>query len=419
MSPYNAETRPPNTVLYKHCVDDLACFGGPSLFTSPKPVSNLVRPDFEAFLGYSRQFFDRHQYTNNGVLVRQLEQRLAAFHGTAFCVTFCSGFWALALAISALAKPGKREIVMPSLTYRRMADIAAWTGLQPHFCDVDPDTLACTAQTVAPCINDNTAIIVGVHPIVNCCDVAGLAELARQHGIPLLYDSVESVYEHILGRRIGGFGNAEVFSLGASKLVNGFEGGYLTTDDGALAEHLSLARGFGFRGQDNVVVPGGMNAKLNEIHAAMALASLDDLEAQVQRNRARYEAYMHELKSLDGIRLVPFDETLQPAYKNILVELRDNWPLSRDDTIHLLNSEKIIARAYYPAPLHRKSMSYPHVSPPLPVTDRLAERFLLLPCGHLVDHTDIADIGVFLHFIHDHASQIRPRLRALEEESPT
>ena len=388
------------------------------MFTGPKPVSNLVRPDFEAFLGYSRQFFDRHQYTNNGVLVRQLEQRLAAFHGTAFCVTFCSGFWALALAISVLARPGKREIIMPSLTYRRMADIAAWVGLQPHFCDVDPDTLACTAQTVEPCLNNDTAIIIGVHPIVNCCDVTGLAKLARQHDIPLLYDSVESVYEHIQGRRIGGFGNAEVFSLGASKLVNGFEGGYLTTDDAALAEHLSLARGFGFKGQDNVVVPGGMNAKLNEIHAAMALASLDDLEAQVQRNRARYEAYMHELHSLDGIRLIPFDETLQPAYKNIIVELLDEWPLSRNDTVSLLNAERIIARAYYPAPLHRKPMSYPHISPSLPVTDRLAERFLLLPCGHLVDHDDIADIGTFLRFIHAHAAQIRPRLLALEKGEP-
>lgn len=392
-------------------IEELAIFGGVRLFSTPKPTSNLVRPDFEIFLDYSKIFFERHQYTNDGALVKQLEQRLAAFHQTTFCVTFCSGFWALALAISALARKGKAEIVMPSFTYRRMADIAAWTKLKPHFCEVEVDTLANSAATVRPHINENTALIMGVHPIVNFCDIDGLIELAREESIPLLFDSVESVYESSAGRKIGCFGAAEIFSLGASKLVNGFEGGYLTTNNAELAERLALTRGFGFKGQDNIVVHGGLNAKLNEVHAAMALASLDDLENQVARNRQRYLTYQRLLAPLKGIRLLEFDESHQPGYKNIVIEILDDWPLSRADTVNILNAEMILARAYYTPPLHRKRMAYPHVLVQLPVTDRLAERYILPPCGHLVSDGDIAEIVELLRFISANSAAIKARLQ--------
>ncbi len=267
----------------KSNIDELAIFGGARLFATPKPTSNLVRPDFEKFLGYSQSFIEQHQYTN-GSLVKLLEQHLAEFHQVEYCVAISSGFWALALAIKALALKGRDEIVMPSFTYRRMADIAAWTKLKPHFCDVDESTLANSAATVRPCINDNTALILGVHPIVNFCDIDGLVALANEQNIPLIFDSVESVYESYKGTKIGCFGAAEIFSMGASKLVNGFEGGYITTNDAKLAEQLSLMRDFGFQGQDNIAVSGGLNARLNEVHAAMALAGLDDLEEQVVRN---------------------------------------------------------------------------------------------------------------------------------------
>lgn len=398
-------------MVNKNNIEELALFGGARLFATPKPTSNLVRPDFEKFLGYSKVFFERHQYTDDGALVKQLEQRLAVFHQTEFCVAFSSGFWALALAISALAKPGRCEIVMPSFTYRRMADIAAWTKLKPHFCDVEEDTLANSAMTVRPCINDNTALILGVHPIVNFCDIDGLTELAKEKNIPLLFDSVESVYESYAGRKIGCFGAGEIFSLGASKLVNGFEGGYLSTNDAPLAERLALVRGFGFKGQDNVAVPGGLNAKLNEIHAAMALAGLDDLEAQVVRNRERYLTYKRLLAPLKGIRLLEFDENHQPGYKNIVIEVLDDWPLSRADTVSILNAEMILARAYYTPPLHRKHMAYPHVPVDLPVTDRLAERYILPPCGHLVSNEDIAEIVALLSFISANAVAINARLQ--------
>ena len=392
----------------KSGIADLAIFGGSVSFPRPISTSNLVCPDFRRFLDYSRVFYEQHRYTNDGPLVKLLEHRLAEFHQVRYCIAVANGFWALVLSIKALALRGRDEVLMPSLTYRRLADVVAWTGLKPRFCEVDVNSLAIDTAAVNGMVDARTALILGVHPIVNTCDAPGLCRVAEDHGVPILFDAVESVYETIGGRKVGTFGNAECFSMHASKLINGFEGGYVTTNNAELAHQLAVMRGFGFFGHDSVEMLG-LNAKLSEVHAAMALAGLDDLEDQVARNRGRYRLYQRLLKDIPGVRLLEFDESERASYKNIVVELGGEWPLSRDLTIRVLNSDGALVRAYYSPPLHAKPMAYPHVPAVLPVTDRLATRFMLLPCGHMVDHDDIKRFVELLAFIRAHASEIQAR----------
>jgi dTDP-4-amino-4,6-dideoxygalactose transaminase len=354
----------------------------------------------------SRAFFDERHYTNNGPVNRLLEERLAAFHSAKYCISFCSGFWALVLAAKCLALAGRSEVLMPALTYRRMADAIAWTGLTPSFCDIDPLTLAATPETVEPRINERTALILGAHPIVNVCDGPGLAALSQKHAIPLLIDSVESTYElYPDGTRVGTVGSAELFSLHASKLVNGFEGGYVTTSDPILADRLAVVRAFGFRFQDRVD-DFGSNAKLNEIHAAMAVASLESVEGTVEHNRRIYSEYQEALSGIPGLRLVTFNESERPGYRCIVVELEDAWPLSRAATLEVLNAERALARAYYAPALHQRKTGYDMVVPPLPVTDRVAERYMLLPSGGQLDAEDVMKVAELLRRIHAFAEDI-------------
>ena len=381
-------------------------------FPRPKSIGSLAQPAFDRFMAYSRAFFDEHRYTNEGPANRLLEGRLAEFHHTTRCVTFSSAFWGLALAMRCLALPGRSEVVMPSLTYRRMGEIAALAGLIPRFCDVDRVTLGQTAETVAPCLNGDTALIVGVHPTVNCCDAPGLEKLSERTGIPLLFDSVESTYETCSGRKVGCFGRAEGFSLHASKLINGFEGGYITTDDDELADRLRYMRGFGFAAEDTVV-EFGINAKLNEIHAAMALASLDELEDLVRRNRARYEAYRRGLATVRGVSVREFDERERCSFKNVLVELDDAWPLTRGQTIEILHAEGALARPYYSPALHTKKTGFEKRFGALPATDYLAERFMLLPCGEQMEEEDVLVVVRLLALVAENAEAIDSRLSAV------
>ncbi len=372
----------------KRSVKDLGLFGGISTFVPPISTSNLYRPDMSTMLSYSRRFLDAHRYTNDGPLVRTLENRLADFHRTKHCVAVANGFWGLVLTMKELALKDRAEVVLPSLTYRRMADVITWAGLTPHFVDVDPRTLAMGPSQVAAGLTPRTGLILGVHPIVNTCDAPGLEALALHHGIPLLFDSVESAAEFVGGKKIGGFGEAECFSLHASKLINGFEGGYITTNNDDLAQTLRMARGFGFWGHDAIHTLG-LNAKLNEVHAAMALSCLDELPIQIAHNEEIYRTYELLTDSIAGVRLVRFQEGSPTSYKNILVEITEEWPFTRDETVRLLNAEGVLARAYYNPPLHMKTYTYPTVSSATDLTTQLAQRYILMPSGYRVTTANI------------------------------
>jgi dTDP-4-amino-4,6-dideoxygalactose transaminase len=393
----------------KLTMNDLALLGGPAMFVPPKSIGSLANPDPTKLLSYSRIFYDQHRYTNNGPVNRMLEDRLAEWHQAERCVTFASAFWGLSLAIRHLSIPGRSEVITPSLTYRRMGEIIASAGMVPRFCDVDPQTLAQTAETTRPCINKDTALILGAHPTINCCDADGLERLSAETGVPLLFDSVESAFETTAGRRVGTFGRAEGFSLHATKLINGFEGGYLVTNDHQLADHLKLMRGFGIPEEDEIVC-FGMNAKLNEIHAAMAMASLDDLDALIERNRQRYIAYRELLEGIEGVTLRLFDEGEQTSFKNILVRVDEGWPLSREDTLAILQAEGALARSYYSPALHMHQAGFETRFGHLPVAERISEQYMLLPCGDQMGLSDIRAVVELLSFAAAHGDEIASAL---------
>ena len=91
---------------------------------------------------------------------------------------------------------------MPSLTYRRLADVVYWTKHTPVFVDIDANNLAISPNAVKKYITNDTALILAVHPIVNCCNVIELISISEEYGIPIIFDAVESVHETYQEKRI-------------------------------------------------------------------------------------------------------------------------------------------------------------------------------------------------------------------------
>lgn len=390
---------------------DLAIFSGTPIFDTPKSTSNLVQPDKQRFLNYVKEAYnDTSRLSGLDKISTKLENRLAREHGAKYCVAVCNGLWGIVMSIYALRLKGKSEIIMPSLTYRRMADIAAWLKMVPHFCDVDYVTLGVKAEHVESCINDNTALILAPHPIVNLCDIDGLVSLSKEYDIPILFDSVEASFAEHHGKKIGSFGDAECFSMHASKFLNGFEGGYITTNNATLAAQLRIIRNNGINDDTGILENSGMDGKLIELHAAMGLACLDDKDEQIERNKARFLKYKTELITVDGITLIEYSLTEKRSFKNILVRLEKEWPLSREITIEILQAENMVVRPYYFPPLHKKENKFSTIKGHLTNTEMLMDRLLLLPCGEFVTHDDIEVVADYLRYIQRNASGIEKEL---------
>ena len=354
---------------------------------------------------------DRGWLTNDGVLVREFEERVAGLAGVRHCIAMCNATIALEIAIRALGMSG--EVIVPSFTFIATAHALQWQQITPVFCDVAPGSHHIDPQRVEELITPRTSGIIGVHTWGDACDTDALERIAGRHGLPLLFDAAHAFGCTHLGRPIGGFGSAEVFSFHATKFVNALEGGAIVTNDGALAEKVRLMRNFGFAGYDNVVYIG-TNGKMSEASAAMGLTNLDALEMFLDVNRRNYRAYEEGLHGLPGVKLRPYSLNERRNYQYVVLEVDEGQAgLSRDMLQELLRAENVLARRYFYPGCHRMEpyrSYFPHAHLLLPETESLVQRVLLLPTGTAVGVRDVELVCEILRGAIMNASRTTVRL---------
>lgn len=364
---------------------DLAINGASPALTNPLHVGRPNIGNRDAFTQRVSDMLDRRWLSNNGPLLQEFEEKVAAYLGVRNCVAMCNGTIALEIAIRALGLSG--EVIIPSYTFVATAHALHWQEITPVFADIDPQTHALDPDAVRQMITPRTTGIIGVHLWGRGAPHARLQEIADEHDLKLMYDAAHAFGCSLGGKMIGNFGVCEVLSFHATKFFNTFEGGAVVTNDDALAEKMRLMRNFGFAGFDNVIYPG-TNGKMVEVCAAMGLTNLEYIGTVVAANRENYERYRGGIASIKGLRLYNYDEIERNNFQYVVVEVGDDFPVSRDEVIAALHAENILARKYFWPGCHGMSPYrdlYPHARLMLPVTERVADRVIVLPTGTTVD----------------------------------
>ncbi|MFN7915881.1 MAG: DegT/DnrJ/EryC1/StrS family aminotransferase [Vicinamibacterales bacterium] len=397
----------------KGSLEDLAHFGGPPLFTSPLHVGRPHVGTHAHFQARMDRAWASRWLTNDGPLVQELESRLAGFLGVPHCVAMCNATAALQLLLRASGVTG--EVIVPSFTFVATAHAVAWQGLVPVFADIDPNTHNLDPADVARRITSQTSAIIGVHVWGRPAPVEALGALARTHGLRLFFDAAHAFGCSIGGRRIGGFGDAEVFSFHATKVFNTFEGGAVTTADPHLAATLRSLRNFGFSDFDRTDMLG-TNAKMSEASAAMGLTSLESFPAFVAENRRHYDAWARGLAGIPGISLIPFDPAHDNNYHYAVAVLSPEFALHRDTLWNLMLAEGILARRYFWPGCHRMA-PYNAAPQTLPHTEQLSARVLCLPSGGDLPDESIDAVCALIAFAQAHAPAIDERLLTLTSAS--
>ncbi|MEU9124679.1 dTDP-4-dehydro-6-deoxyglucose aminotransferase [Streptomyces sp. NPDC048506] len=366
---------------------DLALFGGRASFLQPLLVGRPNPVDRSRLFDRLAWALDNQWLTNGGPLTREFEERVADLAGVRHCVATCNATAALQLLVHASELSG--EVIMPALTFAATAHAVRWLGLEPVFCDVDPLTGCVDPQRARAALTARTSAIFGVHLWGRPCDVDGLEKLAADADIRLFFDAAHAIGITSEGRPVGRFGDAEVFSFHATKVVNSFEGGAVVTDDDDLAHRVRALHNFGL-GLDGGNSAGGTNAKMSEASAAMGLTSLDAFEEVVRHNRTNYRHYRTELSGVPGVAVIAFDENEQNNYQYVVVEIDEEVTgLHRDLLLDLLRAENVVAQRYFSPACHQLEPYRSRQSAHLPHTERLSARVIALPTGSTVSGEDI------------------------------
>jgi len=342
----------------------------------------LARPGVAdpAAVGRAVEAILRSGILTNGSYVRRLEERAAEYLEVRHCVAVSSCTSGLMLVLRAAELTG--EVIVPSFTFAATAHAVDWNGLSPVFADVSADTLTLSPNAVEAAIGMRTSAILATHLYGTPCDVEGLAELADRHGVRLFFDAAHAFGSRHAGRMVGGFGDAEVFSLSPTKVLVAAEGGIIATDDDLLAERCRIGRDYGNPGDYDCRFVG-LNARMSELHAATALASFSDLEERLWERARLVAVYREALDGMAGVSCPSVPEGDRSTYKDMTVLIdADTFGCAAGDVAEALATEGVETRRYYDPPVHRMraygGRGRTGVGG-LPVTERISGSVLTLP----------------------------------------
>jgi dTDP-4-amino-4,6-dideoxygalactose transaminase len=323
-----------------------------------------------------------------GPRVAEFERAIAERVGAAYGVAVSSCTTALHLALVVLGIGPGDEVVVPSMSFVATANAARYVGATPVFADVEPDTLNCSPATIRPVLSARTRAVILVHQAGIPADVAAVRALASARGIHVIEDAACAMGSTLDGRPIGSHSDLVTFSFHPRKLLTTGEGGMVVTSREDWARRLRRLREHGMdvsaadrHASGRVVleryVETGFNYRMTDVQAAIGLVQLRKLDAMVARRRQLAARYAGALQGLELAR-DPADGTTN--YQSFWVVLPDGAP-DRDAVLRRLLGEGISARRGIMA-AHLEPAYDDVVHAPLPVTERLTRRSLILPLFH-------------------------------------
>ncbi|MBE0411383.1 MAG: DegT/DnrJ/EryC1/StrS family aminotransferase [Anaerolineales bacterium] len=272
------------------------------------------------------------------------------------------------------------DVVVPSFTFMATISALVWSGLNPIFADVDPNTTNLDPEIAEAMITPNTSAIVAVHNFGNPASIDALIDVANRHGIYLIFDAAHGFGSVYQGEPVGGQGDAQVFSLSPTKLLITGEGGIVATNNDDLARKIRCGREYGNNGSYDSEF-AGLNARMPEINALIGINSFQKLENAAITRNGTANIYHQALANLPGIGFQKVAPGNRNSYKDFSITIDpDLFGMSRDILAQALHAENIDTRKYYDPPVHLQSAYLQYYSgSPIQNTEWLASHSISLP----------------------------------------
>lgn len=341
-------------------------------------VTRSSMPSMEEYIEEIRSIWDSHWLTNMGEKHKALQAELQKYMGVPAVELLTNGHMALELSLQAMNLQG--EVITTPFTFASTTHAIVRNGLEPVFCDIDPETYTMDVTQIERLITDRTCAILPVHVYGNVCNIEEIERIAHKYGLKVLYDAAHTFGETYKGQGIGNFGDASCFSFHATKVFNTIEGGAVCYRDPDMGRRLYELKNFGIHGPEEVDAVGA-NAKMNEFCAAMGLCNLRHVDEEIAKRRAVVERYREHLEGVDGLRLNVQQPAVRSNYAYFPVVFDENlFGASRNEVMDALAQNGIGARKYfYPLTNTFECFHGKYDVDATPVALHVAKRVLTLP----------------------------------------
>jgi dTDP-4-amino-4,6-dideoxygalactose transaminase len=308
----------------------------------------------------------------------------------AVAVSSCTAALHLALVVAGIGHGD--EVIVPSLSFIATTNAVRYVGAAPVFADVDAKTQNLTPATLEQALTSRTRAAILVDQAGIPADLDAVRRLCDPHGIAVIEDAACAAGSLYRGRPAGAGAELAAFSFHPRKLVTTGEGGMVTTSDEQAAARLRRLREHGMdvsaaqrHASRQPVIEQyteiGFNYRMTDVQAAIGIVQLGRLDQVVARRRELAHRYQLLLEDIPGLQTASDPDYGTCNYQSFWVALPADFPVSRDELLHDLAEAGVSARrGIMAAHLEPAYTGYPHA--PLPVTERLTARSLVLPLFH-------------------------------------
>lgn len=341
-------------------------------------VTRSSMPDFDEYIEEIKDIWESHWLTNMGPKHKKLQADLKEYLGVENIDLFVNGHMSLELSLQALKMQG--EVITTPFTFASTTHAIVRNGLEPVFCDINPDDCTIDVSKIESLITDRTCAIMPVHVYGNVCNVEEIQRIADKYGLKVIYDAAHTFGEKYKGQGIGTFGDVSCFSFHATKVFNTIEGGAACFKNPEFGLDLYRLKNFGIRGPE-VVDAVGANAKMNEFSAAMGICNLRHIDEEIAKRKKVVERYRERLGNVSGIKLSPIQEDVQSNYAYFPVVFDENvFGTTRNEVCDRLAENDINVRKYfYPLTNMFDCFNGKYNVDDTPVALHISQRVLTLP----------------------------------------
>lgn len=346
------------------------------------PVNKPYLPTFNKYAKYLERVYEKAWLTNNGPLVQELKTRLEDYLGVKNLLPVANGTLAMQLAYKVLNLKG--NAVTTPFTFIATSSSLAWEGINPNFADIDPKTYNLCPIKSEQAIDEQTSAIVPVHVYGNPCNVEAFELLGKKHKLKVIYDAAHAFGVNVNGRSVLSYGDASTLSFHATKVFHSVEGGAVIFKSSDDYERALLMTNFGIDTKTMNIIDGGINTKMSEVHAAMGLAVLDDINLIMQHRVELFLAYKEKL----ACYLTLPDWHSHSNFNGAYFPVTFNSPAASEIALNTLARNGIIARRYF-SPSLSKLQIFKYNNNQALHAESLATRTLCLPLFYDMSINDI------------------------------
>jgi len=346
----------------------------------------------------------RSGWITTGPRVERFERMLADYLGATQVIALSSATAGLHLALRTLElRPGDEVITTP-LTFVATVNTIIEAGATPVFVDIDADTRNIDVARLADAVSDRTRALVPVHFAGLPVDLDPLYDLATRHGLRVIEDAAHAIGAEYAGRRIGSFGDTQVFSFHPNKNMTTGEGGCVSTSDPKLAAALrtlsfhgidreDLSESLRAEGAPYDVAAVGFKYNMMDIQAALGLHQLPELDGFIGRRTQIARAYLERLASSSAWELpADADPSHRHAWHLFTAVLRpEKARIDRGAFVRGMKDRGIGIGIHYPAVhlfrLYRSRFGFRPGS--FPVAERIGRNVVSLPLFPAMNDADV------------------------------